>query len=145
MIHGRREVRVARRLLVLTVVVIGMAAGVMASRLWLAPRGPGGRGQIELFVSAPPGMRVSLYRAGSTLESTQELSITPGGGYVNPVNHFVQIAGTGAPLLFPVPLADAHAGPDSDGSFAVVVRAPLGIGRRTAVAAGSRSCPAGTF
>jgi iron(II)-dependent oxidoreductase len=104
--------------------VIGPVFGARAVRQWQAARERLARGEVQLRISAGPGVRVRLLRAARTLEAARPIPVPADGVWLPPANYFVEATGTTSPLLFPVTLAGLRRGPDQDGSFALTVRPP---------------------
>ncbi len=122
-----------RRLLVVTVALLAAAAllattGVFSflraeqRRLLRARRQA--RGETELVVVNPAGARLSLYRAGATLDDSEPRALESGETWLPEGRYFVEAKADKGPLAFPVTIDGTGQGPDAEGTWTVTVREP---------------------
>jgi len=103
-------------------VIVAVSIGLPASwRAWDSYR-HAAQGQVQLRISATPGVQVRLHRTGATLESAAPVPVDPAGAWLSAANYFVTAGTASKPLFYPVPLMGFLRGPDQGGTFAVSVR-----------------------
>jgi formylglycine-generating enzyme required for sulfatase activity len=104
------------------VVLVAAAAAWQQQRVARARTAHFERGEIALRVIAPPSAQVTLYRAGTDLDTLTREPPVEGERWLRPANHLVEIQRDGAHFWYPVPLAGQMRGPDLLGTFSVTSR-----------------------
>lgn len=105
----------------LIVPVSAVATGVVARRHREA-EGHRSRAETLLVVSNPSGARLSLSRAGRTLDDATSTPLLASETWLPPGRWFVEARSRSRRWAYPVRLESANDGPDSGGVFALTVR-----------------------
>jgi formylglycine-generating enzyme required for sulfatase activity len=104
----------------------GALSFLRAEQLRLARARRAARGETELRIVNPAGARLSLGRAGKTLDQAEPLDLPAGEAWLPEGRYFLEASGDRWRQLFPVAIDGTGQGPEPDATWTVTIRAPAG-------------------
>lgn len=84
------------------------------------------REETELIVSNIPGARLTLFKAGRSLQ--EAVAMPPIAGehvWLPRGNYFLKVEQSARSLFYPIPIVSYRAGPDRKGTFTITIRSPV--------------------
>jgi formylglycine-generating enzyme required for sulfatase activity len=83
------------------------------------------REETELIISNDAGAKLTLFKAGNSLQDAIPISSTAEDRFWLPRgNYFLKVEQAGRSFFYPIPIVAYRSGPDKDGNFGITVRLP---------------------
>ena len=106
------------------IIIIGAIITLVIHRAnVLEEQGHYDREETQIFLTNLPGAKVSLFKAGSSIEATTLLpQFRPEGMWLPHGNYFLEVEQSNKTAFYPVPIVGYRSGPDKEGAFTVTIR-----------------------